>query len=135
MGGVETGSREQRLDRLRRGVRFRLTSLTAKARHEDRFERQRLRELLASVEYELAILRGEREPETAAQAAVRERAAGPKATVVDRRLYALGVTASDVRQWAREQGLTNSTRGRIGLDLVEAWAAAHPTTTERSSHQ
>ena len=44
-------------------------------------------------------------------------------------LTALGVTASDVRQWAREQGLTNSTRGRIGLDLVEAYAAAHPTVT------
>ena len=49
-------------------------------------------------------------------------------------VVALGVTASDVRQWAHAQGLTTSTHGRIGLDLVEAWAAAHPTTTERSSH-
>jgi hypothetical protein len=50
----------------------------------------------------------------------------PPPNVVQRRLAELGVTARDVRRWALEHGLTESRHGRIGVDLVESYAAAHP---------
>lgn len=37
----------------------------------------------------------------------------------------LGIREADVRQWAREHGLTTSSKGRVALHLVEAWAEAH----------
>lgn len=38
----------------------------------------------------------------------------------------LGVSASDVRTWAREQGLEVAPTGRISRDVLAAYAAANP---------
>lgn len=47
---------------------------------------------------------------------------------VSQRLARLGVTAHDVKTWALEQGLiTEIRRGRVSGDLVDAYAADHPT--------
>lgn len=50
------------------------------------------------------------------------------------RLRELGATTTQVRAWATTQGLTTSTRGRLSLDLINAYATAH-TTEEGAHHQ
>lgn len=45
------------------------------------------------------------------------------------RLTELGVTSNDVKVWAVSAGLLDAVRrGRVKASLVEAYAAAHPTT-------
>lgn len=45
---------------------------------------------------------------------------------VARLLADLNATAADVRDWARNDGRTVTSRGRVSLALVEAYAAANP---------
>ncbi len=55
----------------------------------------------------------------------KDRVAPPN--VVERLLTDLGVTTTDVRSWAIDQGLmAPGTHGRIALALVEQYATAHP---------
>lgn len=43
-----------------------------------------------------------------------------------KKLRRLGVTAADVRQWAKEVGFPVGERGRLSPDLIEAYVKAHP---------
>lgn len=61
-----------------------------------------------------------------AQAWRRKKPAKPRApevTVI--RLAELGLTAPQVKAWALEQGIIQSTRGRVALTVIEAYAVAH----------
>jgi hypothetical protein len=49
---------------------------------------------------------------------------------VEARLDELGVTARQVKEWVHATGLVDEVkRGRIGADLVNAYADAHPGGT------
>lgn len=91
---------------------------------------RRLYALRSQVNAEIATLERERALEPAGPGEpLRNRpkprpAAAPN--VVQRRLAELDVTSADVRRWALAHGLTESRHGRIGVDLVEAYAEAHP---------
>ena len=73
------------------------------------------------------------------------KAPGPKApakkprkqegpNVVQQRLAELGVTTRTVKEWGITQGLiTEIKRGRIGITLVDAYAAAHASSQEAAS--
>jgi len=43
-----------------------------------------------------------------------------------RRVTSDGPSSSDVREWARAQGMEVSARGRVAAELHAAYAAAHP---------
>lgn len=53
--------------------------------------------------------------------------------VMHERLDALGTTSLGVKLWAVEAGLLEAVkRGRLSNDLIDAYAAAHPTDPTRS---
>lgn len=43
-----------------------------------------------------------------------------------------GATQSQIRDWARTQGLDVNPRGTVRRDIADAYAAAHPTTEDQS---
>lgn len=43
-----------------------------------------------------------------------------------RKLSRIGVTAADIRTWARAEGLAVGDRGRLSPDLIDAYVKAHP---------
>ena len=56
----------------------------------------------------------------------RQKSPGQSLNVAERRLAELGVSSTDVKAWAVQQGLLPEVkRGRIGINLVEQYAAAH----------
>jgi hypothetical protein len=113
---VQTGTRLDRLQSLSRRTRHELASAL---RRGDQHEAGRLSDL----DRRLTAAIWDAQPKVPAQ-----RRAEP---VVDR-IAALGVTAKDVRTWALAVGLTKAQRGRLSMALVEAYAAAHPTTSKDS---
>lgn len=87
---------------------------------------EQLRALRARLDHEIAaeLRRAAQEPDprpvTTARKSSRRRPATPNAT--SQLLEQLGVTAADVRAWARESGRDVPAHGRLSLALVEAYA-------------
>jgi hypothetical protein len=78
---------------------------------------QRLSEALAFIEEVLEHAREVKQPSRAKKAA-------------DTSPRLRGYTFSDVRAWAREQGLEVPARGKLPDEIIEQFIAAHPETGE-----
>lgn len=63
-----------------------------------------------------------RHPDTANRRKIEQR----RTDATTLRLHELGVTGSQVKRWAYQQGLVSTTTGRVALTTIEAWAEAHP---------
>lgn len=62
---------------------------------------------------------------SAARATLHSDHVPPKPSAAEDLCRALGVRGTTVKHWAHEQGLVATTKGRVSLAHVEAWAAAH----------
>ncbi|MEV1200024.1 Lsr2 dimerization domain-containing protein [Microbispora rosea] len=81
---------------------------------------QRLSEALAFIE---EVLENARE--------VKQASRSKKAADTSPRLR--GYTLTDVREWAREQGLDVPARGKMADEVIEQFVAAHPATEDAAS--
>ncbi|MEV4299636.1 Lsr2 dimerization domain-containing protein [Microbispora rosea] len=81
---------------------------------------QRLSEALAFIE---EVLENARE--------VKQASRSKKAADTSPRLR--GYTLTDVREWAREQGLDVPARGKMADEVIEQFVAAHPATEDAAT--
>lgn len=123
MSGVETRSRLEQLEALRRRTQHELAIATARGDHP---KAARLRELDQRLVGEIVAAGGQPPTPTWGLRRTRRQKANDRVT---RRLEQLGVTAHDVKVWAVSVGLLDQVRrGRIKGEVVEAYANAHHPT-------
>lgn len=111
MAAAFSPARRVELERLRERAAL---DLRRARRLQSHAEALRLRQLLVAINDELAKERRR------ARLHARDLAA-------EARLRATGATVQQIRAWGLANGLTTSTRARLPRQLIEAYAAAHPT--------
>lgn len=121
MSGVDSRTRTERLDSLRRQTKLEIAS--GERTHVDPHRLVDLRLLLQNLERELGL--------KVTPLPKPPRTKPKRKSAVDNvglHLARLGVTSNDVKVWAVSAGLLDQVRrGRIAAYLVEAYEHAHPT--------
>jgi hypothetical protein len=131
VSGVRTGSRLEQLEALRRR-----TAVQHEHARRSGHPHAELGKLLARLDDEIRTEGGT--PPPAPQPAPRRQPPVRGLKGAEEYAAALmahyGVAAVDVKRWAVSAGLLDQVRrGRVALELVEAYAAHHPTTPERNT--